>query len=77
MHTTKGTQEYTVYNHLIQVGTISGREAADLYRVRDLPKRISVLRSRGTAIVGKFKKDVLGQRYMRYALKLNAELLDA
>lgn len=43
-------------------------EAADLYRVRDLPKRISVLRSRGVKIDRKLLTDITGQRYARYWL---------
>lgn len=44
---------------------MSGREAADLYRIRDLPKRISVLRETYD-IKGVNHYDLLGQRYMRY-----------
>lgn len=62
------TQEQKILNHLVSVRSISGAEAADLYRVRDLPKRISVLRSRGVDIKGELKTDLLGQRYMRYTL---------
>lgn len=71
------TQETTVLRHLQSVGTLSGREAADLYRVRDLPKRISVLRERGYKIAGRLKTDVHGQRYARYALQAREALLDA
>lgn len=70
-------QEVTVMNHLSKVGTISGREADDLYRIRDLPKRISVLKQKGHDIVRVLKRDLLGQRYARYALKANEEMLDA
>lgn len=45
--------------------SLSGREAADLYRIRDLPKRISVLRET-YEIKGTNYTDLLGQRYMRY-----------
>ena len=61
-------QENQILNHLLTVGNISGREAADLYRVRDLPKRISVLRQEGHEIVGLRKRDALGQRYNRYSM---------
>jgi hypothetical protein len=66
------TQEQKILNHLKLVGTLSGVEAADLYRVRDLPKRISVLRSRGTEIASELRTDFNGQRYMRYALTQEA-----
>ena len=49
---------------------LSGLEAEDMLRVRDLPKRISVLRSRGVPIRRDMKSDELGQRYCRYTLDL-------
>lgn len=61
-------QEEKILNHLGTVGNISGREAADLYRVRDLPKRISVLKQEGYAIRCEMRRDALGQRYARYFL---------
>lgn len=64
-----------VLEHLTQAGTLSGREAADLYRIRDLPKRISELRQRGHNIVRVIRRDRLGQRYARYALAVNRFLL--
>lgn len=62
------TQEEKILRHLKLVRSISGMEAADLYRVRDLPKRISVLRSRGVKIDRKLLTDITGQRYARYWL---------
>lgn len=59
-------QESKILNHLKVVGTISGREAEDLYRVRDLPKRISVLRREGHPISREMRCDLTGQRYARY-----------
>lgn len=47
---------------------LSGREAEDMLRVRDLPKRISVLKQRGYNIERELKTDSLGQRYARYRL---------
>jgi len=61
-------QQQKVLNHLEAVGSISGLEAADLYRVRDLPKRISELRHSGIAIRGELRKDHVGGRYKRYSL---------
>lgn len=68
-------QQHKVIQHLRAVGNISGMEASDLYRIRDLPKRVSsilhepqmYLRPSET-IVKQWKEDRLGQRYMRYAL---------
>tara|TARA_R110002072_G_scaffold151470_2_gene300806 strand:- start:16496 stop:16732 length:237 start_codon:yes stop_codon:yes gene_type:complete len=64
-------QEDIVLNHLNEIETLSSREAEDLYRIRDLPKRISVLRQEGHEIVRRIKTDRLGQRYARYALLRN------
>lgn len=61
-------QEELVLNHLREIGSLSGREADDLYRVRDLPKRISVLRREGHKVHRVLKTDNLGQRYARYSL---------
>lgn len=68
-------QETIVVRHLEEVGTISPREAEDLYRIRDLPKRISVLRGELHNIVRVLKTDANGQRYARYAFAHNAHLL--
>ena len=71
------TQEEIILRHLRVRGQggVTGREAADLYRVRDLPKRISVLRSQGHRIRGTLRHDELGQRYMRYTLEEVAHVL--
>lgn len=61
-------QEQKILQHLRTVGDISGLEAADMYRVRDLPKRISVLRQQGVAINSVMKRDLVGGRYARYSL---------
>ena len=65
-------------NHLTQEGKVlrvlkargerglSGVEAEDMLRVRDLPKRISVLKQRGVPITRELRRDELGQRYARY-----------
>lgn len=62
------TQEQKILRHLVRGLSLSGLEAADLYRVRDLPKRISVLRDRGVMIDGALLTDVEGGRYMRYSM---------
>ncbi len=62
------TQEQKILRHLERGLSLTGLEAADLYRVRDLPKRISVIRDRGHDIEGVLRTDVEGGRYMRYSL---------
>lgn len=62
------TQYHQVLNHLIDVGSITFVEANDLYRIRSLPRRIADLRANGFQITSEWKKDVLGQRYVRYSL---------
>lgn len=62
------SQEQKIKRHLQERVSLSGLEAADLYRVRDLPKRISVLRGQGVKIRGEFKYDILGGRLMHYRL---------
>lgn len=65
------TQEQKILRLLQQRGEhgVSGLEAEDMLRVRDLPKRISVLRNEmGIDIHRVLKKDELGQRYARYYL---------
>lgn len=63
-------QEMKVLRLLQAVGDagLSGIEAEDMLRVRDLPKRISVLRSQGNDISRELKTDAFGQRYARYRL---------
>ncbi len=62
------TQEQKILKHLRGGLSLTGLEASDLYRVRDLPKRISVLRHKGADIEGELRIDVEGGRYMRYRL---------
>jgi biotin operon repressor len=63
-------QTQKVLKVLMQVGDrgLSGTEAADMLRVRDLPKRISELRHYGFEIQKSVRRDVFGQRYTRYSL---------
>lgn len=58
--------------HLLEVGSISNREAQDLYRCRALPRRIADLKADGVPIKSVLKKDATGQRYARYTLDLGA-----
>lgn len=66
-------QETRIVNHLLSEGHITGVIAEDLYRVRDLPKRISVIQQKdmlppGCVINKRLKRDRLGGRYMRYTV---------
>ena len=66
--TKKLSQVERVMHHLKNVGSISPVEAMYLYRIRDLPKRISEIRAASAAelIRKEFKRDAMGQRYVRY-----------
>lgn len=62
-------QTKTVLDHLHAAGTISGVEAAAMYRVRSLTKRIHELRTMGYDIKSVHKTDPVNrQRYVRYVL---------
>ena len=62
-------QTKTVLDHLNAAGSISGVEAAAMYRVRSLTKRIHELRSMGYTITSNWKVDPINkQRYVRYVL---------
>jgi len=67
-------QEQQVIRLLAAAGSkgLSGLEAEDYIRCRDLPKRISVLRQRDFDILSEMKRDNLGQRYARYYLAQHA-----
>lgn len=62
------SQNSKILDHLQKIGSISWVEASDLYRVRSLPRRIADLRAAGHDIASEWRKDVLGQKYVRYSL---------
>lgn len=62
------SQTQRILNHMIDEGSISGLEAAELYRVRALPRRIADLKELGFKIVSEWRTDPLGQRYKKYKL---------
>lgn len=55
-----------ILRHLQEKGSISNMEAQTIYRIRALPRRIADLREAGVRTVKKFRKDLTGQRYVRY-----------
>ena len=59
------SQYQKILNHLIDEGSISGVEAAELYRVRSLPRRICDLKEAGFEILSEWRTDPLGQRYKK------------
>ena len=63
------SQNYKIRNHLCRLGSITGLEAWDSYRVRCLPRRIADLREIGVPIKSETKRDLQGQRYVRYVLE--------
>lgn len=65
--------------HLKREGNISGVEAAAMFKTRQLPGRISELRSAGYDIASNFDHDTspTKQRYVRYHLVKAPELLAA
>jgi hypothetical protein len=62
----KKTMIQMIAQHLLREKSISNVEAQNLYRCRALPKRISELRAAGMDIRPIWKKDITGQRYVRY-----------
>lgn len=62
------SQEEVVLRHLNTVGTISALEASGLHNIRSLSRRITELKRRGHVITAATKRDVNGQRYVRYSL---------
>lgn len=67
-------QANTVLKHLQQHGSISQAEAATVYRIRALPRRISDLKEAGHKVTRELKKDPTGQRYARYSLAPTPEV---
>lgn len=61
-------QTAKIASHLTETGTITGVEAAAIYKCRSLPRRIKDIRDAGVEIDGQIKHDLTGQRYTRYTL---------
>lgn len=61
-------QSRIVLNHLQAVGSITAVEASAVHRVRSVSRRITEIGDEGFNIRKEFKRDVNGQRYVRYVL---------
>lgn len=61
-------QTVVIAQHLLDKGSITPVEAAAVYRVRALPRRIADLKENGWPIKRELKTDATGQRYARYYL---------
>ena len=59
-------QKELLLQHFATDPTISGVKASAMYRIRDLPKRMSELAQDGHVIIKTRKKDPRGQRYTEY-----------
>jgi len=61
-------QSRVVLNHLKAAGSITAVEASAVHRVRSLSRRITEISDEGFKVKKEHKKDVNGQRYVRYSL---------
>ena len=66
--TRKVNQDTMVLRHLMAVGNLTAVEASNVYKIRSLTSVIARLR-RTYEIVSETKRDLLGQRYVRYHYK--------
>lgn len=55
-----------ILQHLQKVGDITQVEAQAIYKCRSLSRRITDLREAGFLIDSRLKRDMTGQRYVRY-----------
>lgn len=69
LNSRKMSQDEIVLRHLKEVGTITCMEAHMIYKIRSLTSVIARLKRRhGLMIDSILKKDLNGQRYVRYKL---------
>ena len=61
-------QDRKVLDYLMEEGSITNGEANMVLRCRSVSKRISTLTKCGVEILKKYRKDVTGQRHVRYEL---------
>jgi hypothetical protein len=62
------SQRDMLKEHFERKESITGVEAAAVYKIRSLPRRIMDLKEEGYEFTHEWKKDVTGQKYMRYIL---------
>jgi hypothetical protein len=62
------TQLDMLRNHFSQTPSITGVEAAAVYKIRALPRRISDLEAQGWVFDKVWRKDPAGQRYKKYTV---------
>lgn len=67
----KGTQEYTVLNHIIRHGGITALEAVQEYAITRLSARIFNLRELGIPISNVRQHSRNGKRFVKYVLEEN------
>ena len=61
------SQDEMLKRHLLEVGTITPMEASTIYKCRSVTSNIARLRAvHKLDIVSEYKKDLQGQRYVRY-----------
>jgi len=61
-------QRDLLIHHFNTTDTISGVEAATIYKIRSLPRRIMDLKVMGYEFSSEWRKDSSGQRYKRYTM---------
>ena len=66
------TQKELLIKHFESRKSISGVEAANIYKIRSLPRRILDLKEIGYSFSSEWRTDPTGQRYKRYTLKSNS-----
>ncbi len=62
------TQLDMLRNHFAQTPSITGVEAAAVYKIRALPRRISDLEAQGWVFDRAWRTDTAGQRYKKYTV---------
>jgi hypothetical protein len=59
-------QATIVLKHLAAVGSITNVEAHAVHKVRSVSRRITEIRDHGYLVHKEHRKDINGQRYVRY-----------
>ena len=66
---TLSPQARKVLEHMQATGSISNVEANAVHRVRSVSRRITEIGAAGFNVSKDFRRDVTGQRYVRYSLR--------